>query len=184
MKFSVACLWGLGLLWAARAGHAADSADAPSSEQLKYFETHVRPLLVEKCFQCHNDKKQKGDLRLDSREGVLLGGESGPAVVVGNLAESLLLDAVNYRSFEMPPEGKLSEEQIGHLTKWVEMGAPWPAGETVAAAQPSGRELTDEDRAYWAFQPVKRVEPLTLERDTWSRTAGDRFILAKIREAQ
>ncbi len=184
MKFSVACLGVLGLLLASRAGCAADSVEAPTSDQLKYFETHVRPLLVEKCFKCHNDKKQNGELRLDSREGVLLGGESGPAVVVGNLAESLLLDAVHYRSFEMPPDGKLSEEQIGHLTKWVEMGAPWPAGETVAAAQPSGRELTDEDRAYWAFQPVKRVEPPTLERDTWCRTPVDRFILAKIREAQ
>ena len=184
MKFSVACVCVLGLLLASRAGYAADSVEAPTSEQLKYFETHVRPLLVEKCFQCHNDKKQKGELRLDSREGVLLGGESGPAVVVGNLVESLLLDAVNYRSFEMPPDGKLSEDQIGHLTKWVEMGAPWPTGETVAAAKPSGRELTEEDHAYWAFQPVKRVEPPTIEGDHWSRTPVDHFILAKIREAQ
>ncbi len=184
VKFSVAC-WGmLGLLLAARAGSAVDSTEVPTSEQLKYFETHIRPLLIEKCYKCHNDKKQNGELRLDSREGVLLGGESGPAVVVGHLEESLLLDAVNYRSFEMPPEGKLSEEQIGHLTQWVEMGAPWPAGETVAAALPSGRELTDEDRAYWAFQPVKRVEPPTIAGDSWSRTAVDHFILAKIREAQ
>ncbi len=184
MKFSVACLGALGLWLVSQAGVAADSAEAPTVEHLKYFETHVRPLLVEKCFKCHNDKKQKGELRLDSREGLLLGGESGPAVVIGNLAESLLVEAINYKSLEMPPDGKLSEEQIGHLTKWVEMGAPWPAGETVAAAKPSGRELTDEDRAYWAFQPVKRVEPPTLEGDHWSRTPVDRFILAKIREAE
>ncbi len=95
-----------------------------------------------------------------------------------------MIDAIHYRSFEMPPDGKLTEEQIGHLTKWVEMGAPWPAGETVAASRPSGRELTDEDRAYWAFQPIKRVDPPALEGDTWSRTAVDKFILAKIREAQ
>ena len=184
MKFSVACLGVLGLCLAARMGMADDSVQAPTADQLKYFETHVRPLLIEKCSKCHNDKKQNGELRVDSREGLLLGGESGPAVVVGNLAESLLLDAVNYRSFEMPPEGKLSDEQIGHLTKWIEMGAPWPAGETVAAALPSGRVLTDEDRAYWAFQPVQRVEPPTIAGDQWSRTAVDRFILAKIREAQ
>lgn len=163
---------------------ADDSKAAFEPDQLKYFETHVRPLLIEKCYKCHSDKKQSGELRLDSRDAALAGGESGPAVVVGNLAESLLVDAINYRSFEMPPEGKLTEEQIGHLTKWVEMGAPWPAGETVAASRPSGRELTDEDRAYWAFQPVKRPAPPTLDGDTWSRTAVDKFILAKIREAQ
>ncbi len=175
---------GLLVLLVLNVGALTQSEDAATPEQLKYFETHVRPLLVEKCYKCHNDKKQNGELRLDSREGVLLGGESGPAVVVGNLAESLLLDAVNYRSFEMPPDGKLSEEQIGHLTKWVEMGAPWPSGETVAAALPAGRQITDEDRSYWAFQPVKRVEPAELEGDQWSRTPVDQFILAKIREAQ
>ena len=177
----LAISWGL---LVSSVGFAAEPRATFEPDQLKYFETHVRPLLIDKCYKCHSDKKQSGELRLDSREGALTGGESGPAVVVGNLPESLLVDAINYRSFEMPPDGKLTEEQIGHLTKWVEMGAPWPAGETVAASRPSGRELTDEDRAYWAFQPIKRVDPPAIEGDTWSRTAVDKFILAKIREAQ
>ncbi len=184
MQLRVACFITLSLVISVQDSRGAEPVEAWNEEQLRYFETHVRPLLIEKCFKCHNDKKQNGELRVDSREGLLLGGESGPAVVVGHLDESLLLDAVNYRSFEMPPEGKLSEEQIGHLTKWVEMGAPWPPGEVVAAAHPSGRELTAVDRAYWAFQPVKRVDPPTIEGDQWSRTAVDQFILAKIREAQ
>lgn len=184
MPLRVACFIALWIVAVPLAGRGAEPVEAATAEQLKYFETHVRPLLVEKCDKCHNEKKQNGELRVDSREGLLRGGESGPAVVVGHLDESLLLEAVNYRSFEMPPEGKLSEDQIGHLTKWIEMGAPWPAGETVAAAHPRGRELTAEDRAYWAFQPVKRVEPPTIEGDQWSRTAVDHFILAKIREAQ
>ncbi|RLS55196.1 MAG: DUF1553 domain-containing protein [Planctomycetota bacterium] len=172
------------LLMVSFVGKITRCEDVATPEQLKYFETHVRPLLVEKCYKCHSDKKQSGELRLDSREGTLQGGESGPAVVVGQLSESLLLDAVNYRSFEMPPDGKLSEDQIGHLTRWVEMGAPWPAGESVAPARPGGRELTDEDRAYWAFQPVRRIEPTVIAGDTWSRSSIDRFIVSKLHDAQ
>ncbi len=184
MRLRVAFLMALGLVLNEARDVRAEPPKAPTAEQFKYFEAHVRPLLIEKCFKCHNNKKQSGQLRVDSRAGLLLGGESGPAVVAGNLGESLLLDAVNYKSVEMPPDGKLSEEQIGHLAKWVEMGAPWPAGETVAAAHSTTREITDADRAYWAFQPVKRVEPPLLEGDRWSRTPIDRFILAKLREAQ
>lgn len=183
MQWRVAGFMALSLVSIGDCDAEDSSAEAPTSDQLRYFETHIRPLLIEKCFQCHSDKKQSGELRVDSREGLLLGGESGPAVVVGHLEENLLLEAVNYKSIEMPPDGKLTAKQIGHLTEWIEMGAPWPSGEQVAAARPSSREITDADRGYWAFQPVKRVEPPVLEGDSWSRTAIDRFIFAKLRDA-
>ena len=105
-------------------------------------------------------------------------------MVIEHLEDSPLLEAVNYKSIQMPPEGKLTEEQIEHLTRWVQMGAPWPSGETVAVARNPGREISETDRQYWAFQPVKRVEPPVLQGDSWSRTAVDRFILAKLRDAQ
>ena len=184
MQLRITSLIALFLLGMVGRGVSAEPTDTPTADQLKYFETHVRPLLVEKCYRCHSDQKQSGQLRIDSREGLLLGGESGPAVVEGHLEESLLLEAVNYKSLQMPPDSKLSEEQIEHLTRWVEMGAPWPAGEKVAPSRSPGREISEEDRHYWAFQPVKRVEPPQVEGDAWSRTEVDRFILAKLKEAQ
>jgi len=184
MQLRITSLIALFLLGMVGRGVSAEPTDTPTADQLKYFETHVRPLLVEKCYRCHSDQKQSGQLRVDSREGLLLGGESGPAVVEGHLEESLLLEAVNYKSLQMPPDSKLSDEQIEHLTRWVEMGAPWPAGEKVAPSRSPGREISDEDRHYWAFQPVKRVDPPQVEGDAWSRTEVDRFILAKLKEAQ
>jgi len=98
-------------------------------EAIKYFEAKVRPILAESCFKCHGPAKQKGGLRLDSRAGVLEGGENGPAVVPGRRDESLLVEAIHYEGLEMPPGGKLDPEKLAILTRWVEMGAPWPATE-------------------------------------------------------
>ena len=184
MKLRVVSAFSLCLL-ALNLSVTADEPNAAATpEQVKFFETHVRPLLSDRCFKCHNHIKQSGELRVDSREGLLQGGESGPAVVVGHLEESLLLEAVNYKSLEMPPDGRLSEEQIKYLTQWVEMGAPWPSGEKVAASRAVTRDITDEDRNYWAFQPVKPVTPPTLEGDRWSRSPLDRFILLQLRGSQ
>lgn len=184
-------LWGIGLLAMTSQINADDlPADRPpaevaSLEGLKYFETHVRPLLIERCYKCHGTEKQSGDLRLDSLSALHQGGESGPAIDLKTPEESLLLQAVNYTSFEMPPDGKLTDEQIGHLTQWVRMGAPWPAGEAQTAAVPASREFTEADRNYWAFQPVVRPTPPTRSaNDSWSRTAIDQFILQSLQASQ
>src|SRR3954466_7037126 len=84
----------------------------PTAEQVKFFEEKVRPILAENCYKCHGSEKQKGSLRLDMREAVLEGGESGPVVVPGKPNESALVEAVKWQSLEMPPNGKLSESQI------------------------------------------------------------------------
>jgi mono/diheme cytochrome c family protein len=165
------------------AGASLSLAGDPARDTQAFFEKEVRPLLAENCFQCHGEAKQKGGLRLDSLEGVLHGGESGPAVVPGNPAESLLIEAVNHDGLEMPPKGKLSDAQIDALKRWVQIGAPWPgAGHATSSGTPAVRRtaLTDEDRAYWFFQPVKAVEPPAVP-EGWARNPIDAFILDRLR---
>jgi hypothetical protein len=135
------------------------------SARERFFEKDVRPLLVEKCYSCHSERKQKGGLRLDSLEAILKGGDSGPAVVPGKPGESLLVEAINYEGPEMPPAGKLPAEKIDILTRWVSLGAPWPSRDRTAAhaapaVDPAGRTTGTGTRtrqpALWSFQPVRR----------------------------
>ena len=167
--------------------NADEKTDPPASEDvlqftpadLTFFETNVRPLLAENCYACHGDEKQKGGLRLDSREAILTGGESGAAIVAGNSGDSLLLQAVRYESFEMPPDKKLLDESISVLDEWVRRGAPWPGATAGAAAMKKAeRGFSDEERAWWALQPVKVVAPPVDANDHWSRNEIDRFIHA------
>src|SRR5690606_30469755 len=110
----------------ARAGEPA--AQAPSPEEVEFFETHIRPLLADRCFKCHGEQKQSGSLRLDGRSLMLTGGDSGPAIVPGQPAQSLLIEAIHYdpAGYQMPPDGKLPDKQIALIETWVAMGAPWP----------------------------------------------------------
>src|SRR5262245_66032226 len=108
---------------------AAATRLAANDAGLEFFEKQVRPLLAARCYECHSGKsvKLEGGLRLDSLAAALKGGETGPAVVPGKPKESLLVDAINYGElYQMPPKSKLPPEEIAVLTKWVEMGAPWP----------------------------------------------------------
>ncbi|MBV6501592.1 MAG: hypothetical protein CJBNEKGG_04107 [Prosthecobacter sp.] len=131
---------------------------APSAESLKFFESKVRPVLVQSCQECHGEKKHKGGLRLDNLPYILHGGDQGPAIVPHKPEESLLIKAVNHdiADLEMPPDSRLPEDQVNALKQWIAMGAPWPGNE-VSAARPPRRpgEFTSEDRAWWAFQPVR-----------------------------
>src|SRR5206468_6872455 len=89
----------------------------PTKEQVRFFEEKVRPILAENCYKCHGSDKQKGSLRLDVREAVLAGGESGPVIVPGKPDESPLVEAIKWESLEMPPTGKLRESPIATLTE-------------------------------------------------------------------
>ncbi|MCC9608940.1 DUF1549 domain-containing protein [Blastopirellula sp. JC732] len=138
---------------------AAEEPGAPSGEALKIFETKIRPLLVGKCVECHGADSAESDLRLDSYSGMLTGGASGPAVVPGKLDESLLLTAISYKHelLQMPPDEKLSDDEIKLLQQWVEKGAPHPdsnAGGSIAPRR--GAIDMKEARQYWAFQPIVR----------------------------
>ncbi|MBI5801129.1 MAG: DUF1549 domain-containing protein, partial [Verrucomicrobia bacterium] len=158
------------------------------TEDLEFFEKRIRPLLAERCYECHSAdaKKLKGGLHLDSREGVLKGGDTRPAVVPGQPDKSLLLEAVRYsnQDLQMPPKSRLSDAQIADLAEWVKRGAPWP---TEAANQPvakQGFDVQQRKQAHWSWQPP-RAEPLPAVKNTaWSTQPVDRFILAKLEAKQ
>ena len=157
---------------------AEDPTAAPTAEQVRFFETRVRPVLVEHCHGCHGEKKQWAGLRLDSREAVLKGGDSGPAVVPGKPGESLLVRAISHEDedLKMPEKGRIPDRQIADLTKWVEMGAPFPSAVTAA-------ERT-RDPNHWSFQPPADPAVPAVKNEAWAVTALDRFILAKLEAAE
>jgi mono/diheme cytochrome c family protein len=148
----------------------------------EFFEKEVRPLLVEHCQKCHGDKKPKGGLRLTSRDAVLKGGESGPAAVAGKPQDSLLIQAVRYNDTpQMPPKRKLTERQIAILTRWVQLGLPWPQKTAHATNERNGTfQIADEQHRFWAFQPMKAVPPPKVRDAAWAKTDIDRFILAAL----
>ncbi len=157
------------------------NAEAPAPNSDAFFETHVRPILATKCVKCHGESRQKSGLRLDSREAMLLGGDTGAAVVPGDLNASLMAEAIRYEGLEMPPDAPLSDAEVEYLTAWIAAGAAWPEhGEPL-------REVTDliteADRAWWAFQPVVKPQVPARDGDTWSRNAIDRFVYARLRDA-
>lgn len=160
----------------------ADVKRAAEQERVqnRFFEQHVRPLLIENCFECHGKSKHKGDLRLDSISEILAGGESGPSIVPKKPDESLLIEAVRYESYEMPPSGKMSGEKIAILEKWVEMGAPWPGQDRHAAVKKSAELITEKDRQFWSFQPITNPEPPRIDNDHWSRNDIDRFVFRQL----
>ncbi|MDA0587595.1 MAG: PSD1 and planctomycete cytochrome C domain-containing protein [Planctomycetota bacterium] len=155
--------------------------------QLEFFETKVRPLLAERCYSCHSGKAKalKAGLRLDAREHVLKGGDSGTSIIVGKPDESLLIQSIRYESYEMPPDGKLKDAQIATLVKWVEMGAPWPKG--TATAEPAARlanvDWAEVRNGHWAWQPVAKHEPPSVPASHPVRNAIDQFVGAKLHEA-
>ena len=132
-----------------------------AAEDHEFFETKVRPVLVQHCYRCHSGeaKKLRGGLRLDSREAMLAGGDSGPALTPGQPDKSRLIEAVTYKNVElqMPPRGKLPDAAIADLTTWVKLGAPWPQ----AGGSPRGRSRTGRLRSRRA-----QTRPLGLATDS------------------
>jgi mono/diheme cytochrome c family protein len=160
-------------------------ADPPTADQLQFFESKIRPLLVENCFKCHGPEKHKGDLRLDSLAGALTGGASGPAIVPMHPEKSLLIKAVNQDDPElkMPENGKLAKEQIADLVRWVKMGAPWPAGDKATISAKKGEmQVTEKDKSHWAFRPIVRPPVPTVRQQAWVKNPIDAFILAKLQQ--
>ncbi len=151
------------------------AADTPTPD---LFEKEVRPLLANRCWKCHGPEKQKGGLRLDSAAAVAKGGSTGPVVKPGKPEESLLIEAISYKGdTRMPPDGKLKEKEIAALVAWVKAGAAWPGGELVKAAG-----FTPEQKAFWAFQPVRDPPVPGVKRTDWAGSPLDAFILAKLEE--
>ena len=159
-------------------------AAAKGSAGDEYFETKVRPILVNSCGGCHIDAS-KGGLSLASREGLLKGGDSGPAIVLNDPEKSLLIKAVHQTGdLKMPPKGaKLTADEIQALSDWIRMGAPWP--QTNVAVRVPGKQITDDMRKFWSFlalqdPAVPEIKDPALK--TWAKTDIDHFVLAKLEE--
>jgi hypothetical protein len=157
-----------------------DGAFWPESPA-EFFNTRIKPLLARNCWSCHTDGPG-GGLRLDSREALLKGGVSGPAVIPGDADRSLIVQAVrqSHDKLRMPPIKRLDEGEIADLIRWVKEGAVW--AETPAASASPGTKLviTPEQRAFWSFQAVKDHKPPSVKNRRWPRTDIDRFILARL----
>jgi mono/diheme cytochrome c family protein len=154
-----------------------------------FFENNVRPIFANNCSGCHVEATS-GGLKLDSRESLLKGGEHGPAIVPGDPDKSLIITAVHQTTkLKMPKGGKLNPQEVADLTEWVKRGAVWPKsapGTTFSASVKTG-VITDRQRAFWAYQPLKVVavpEPKLDAKDAhWARTPIDKFVLAKMLDA-
>src|SRR3954470_23520847 len=134
-----------------------------------FFEKEVRPVLVNRCFECHGQKKKKGSLRMDDISFIKEGGDSGPALVPGKPDESLMIKAVHRvdPDFVMPPKEALPAAEVAVLEKWVKLGAPWPANAGPSAVDQFG--FTAAARAFWSFQPLANPQPPALEGNQWVR---------------
>ncbi len=150
-------------------------------EKLNFFEQKIRPVLVEHCYSCHSvqaqtSKKLKGDLFLDTAEGLLKGGDTGPAIVKGKATESLLIKSLKHESFEMPPSGKLPDAIISDFIKWIDSGAVDPR-QGNAPAKPKREINLEEGRQWWSFQPLKPVAPPTVSAGVVAPTPIDQFVV-------
>ena len=173
----------------AAAGPDDRAAEEAEAAKHRFFENEVRPLLAKRCYACHGEEKQEGELRVDSLAHLTAGGFTGPAVAPGKPDESLLVEAIRYESYQMPPDGELPEEEIAVLVRWIELGAPWPGAEDAPPVRPAserGPKFTEEDRAWWALQPVADPPVPALSQTNgeqdWGRNEIDRFLLAAMEQ--
>lgn len=154
-----------------------------ANDALEFFEKKVRPILAQHCYSCHsvNAEKLQAGLLVDSRASLLAGGDSGASIVPGKADESLLIEAVRYETYEMPPSGKLPESDIHTLEKWVNMGAPWPEEDapTASALKPEF-DLQKRRLEHWCWQPVREPSVPEVEQRDWPQNEIDQFILSRL----
>jgi cytochrome c553 len=182
----------VGLL-AATAGWAATKAENPvvvpaqgpiSPDDLQFFETKIRPLLINNCYKCHSRDadKIKGGFLLDTREGMLEGGDDGPSIVPGHPEESHLMEGVRYgdENFQMPADKKLPDDQIALLEEWIRRGAPDPRSRTVKGSVAA--TYGGVGKQHWSFLPVAKQAVPAVQDKTWGRSPVDNFVLARLEQ--
>jgi mono/diheme cytochrome c family protein len=177
------------------AGEARQATPSPP-QSAEFFEARVRPVLAANCYDCHTEERL-GGLRLDSRDGLLNGGRSGPAIVPGDPDKSLLIQAVRQTSekLKMPKGGRLKPDEVEALVEWVRAGAVWPtpaasaamvgkpdAASAAPAAKPAGPVyvIKPEQRAFWSFQPIRKPPIPAVAHAGWPKGDIDRFVLARL----
>ncbi len=165
----------------------ASASDAKfSAEEVRFYNEQVQPLLEQNCYDCHGKGKIKGGLRLTSRHAILEGGDSGAAVDFQQVDASPLMEAVNYESYEMPPSGKLPDEQIALIRRWIEKGLPMPEtdeADPIAEKAHRSPQVDDDTRNHWSFLAVKRPSSPDVQHAEWVTNPIDAFVLARLEQA-
>jgi hypothetical protein len=178
-------VWLLGMIYAVSSAHAQTLISEPSldpSDRLaeveanKLFENSIRPVLIEQCIRCHGPDKAESGLRLDTSEGLQRGGDSGTVIDRESPEQSMLLRALRYEDYEMPPSRKLPDEQIRSFESWVSQGAKWPEYATKIDTPSLGKPISDEDRQYWFHQPIRNSQA---PESRWTHPI-DAFVDAKL----
>ncbi len=181
--FCVLSALGSDWAWTDEPAKAVDSAHG-----LEFFESKIRPLLVDVCVDCHGAKKQKGDLRLDSKAGWMKGGASGQVILPGKPDDSLLITAVRYwdKDLQMPPKHALEVQEVNDLVEWVKLGAPDPREAAPVAEAPKKVVSTidiEKGKKHWSFQPVSAPATPAVQDQAWVRNTVDAFTLARMEQA-
>lgn len=174
------------IVFSSNSSFGADSAKAePSRAGVEFFEQKIRPVLVKHCYECHSveSKGVKGGLLVDSRDAIRGGGDSGHSLVPGDPSESLIIDALKYESFEMPPSGRLPDHVIADFEKWIKMGAPDPRD--ALAKNPAETPEIDfrKSREFWSFQKPTRHRIPDTEKKVFADRPIDAFVLAQLESA-
>ncbi len=157
-----------------------------TAQQIEFFETKVRPLLVKHCYECHGPKSEfEGSLSLSSRADLLKGGDSGPAINLKEPEKSNFIDAINYgRLFEMPPDSKLPENERQIFAKWIKQGAPWPDSKVETIARTNEFDLKKRLTEHWCWRPAKNYPIPKTSNPRWARQPLDHFILSGLDKAK
>ncbi|MCO8121133.1 PSD1 and planctomycete cytochrome C domain-containing protein [Stieleria sp. TO1_6] len=152
-------------------GTNSTGTSASDAQQIRFFENKIRPLLAEHCYECHGADAQESELRVDRLDSMLQGGLAGPALVPGKPSSSLLVTAVGYRdnTLQMPPDYRLSQQQINDLQTWVSQGAHHPASDSISSVRSSSEVDYQQGREHWSFRPVQTPQPPTVN---FSQAAG------------
>ena len=164
----------------------SQTVSANSDDTTEFFEKQIRPILMTNCSPCHNPQAYIANLDLTTAEGFARGGESGALINQANPETSRLLKVISYsETLKMPPKGKLRTSEIAALAEWVKMGAPWAGTPAVQperkwTASKTTREFTDEEKAFWAYQPLAQVVPPKVKNRNWVKSPIDAFVLQKL----
>ncbi len=165
-------------------GAAPANAQDSSPEAFEFFEKKIRPVLAEHCFECHSTKakRPKGGLLLNSRAGMLEGGDLGAALVPGQPEKSRLIEAISHSNvkLKMPQKYKLSDAVRADLAAWVKMGAPWPDEKAIKKNTYAEFNLAKRKAEHWCWQPIRVSDVPKVNDADWPRSDIDRFLLAKL----
>jgi len=151
----------------------------------EFFEKKVRPILAERCWSCHSGQagESKGSLRLDHIELIQKGGDSGPALVARDVDASLIYQAVSYKGYEMPPDGRLPQEQVDTIKEWIARGAYWPDEPLPEFKEPQEAfDLEARRQTHWVWSPRAKVAVPTLASDSWTQQFADALVMQKLQE--